>query len=167
MKKHKALFWIVLILAIAINIFILVNAFIVGEKSAAESNKIAHATADVINTVKPETITSQNFPKFAYYVRKSIGHFGLFCVSGLFSTWSIYLMFSNSENCKFLWSSYVSISHGLLLAILSEFIQIFVSGRSGNFVDVGIDFTGYVLGCLFLLIIALIVNKKSQNKIRN
>ena len=87
---------------IAINIFILVNAFIVGEKSAAESNKIAHATADVINTVKPETITSQNFPKFAYYIRKSIGHFGLFCVSGLFSTWSIYLMFSNSENCKFL-----------------------------------------------------------------
>ena len=91
MKKYQVLKWVVLGIAIAINVFIIVNSFITGEMSAKESNRIAHTTADVINTVKPETITEKNFDKFAFNIRKLYGHFGLCAVSGGFSTWAIYL----------------------------------------------------------------------------
>ena len=91
MKKYQVLKWVVLGIAIAINVFIIVNSFITGEMSAKESNRIAHTTADVINTVKPETITEKNFDKFAFNIRKLYGHFGLCAISGGFSTWAIYL----------------------------------------------------------------------------
>ena len=52
MKKKQILKWFILAIAVAINLFILINAFINGEASAKESNVIAHTAADVINTIK-------------------------------------------------------------------------------------------------------------------
>lgn len=158
MKKNKVLTWIIFGIAIALDIFILVNAFINGEKSAVESNNFAHTTADVINTVKPETITEQNFESFASFLRKFAGHFSLFAVTGVFATWSIFRIFPLKNWIKIS----ISFCHGLVLAFLSEFIQIFVSGRSGNFVDVGIDFGGYFLGSILVFLILFLVEKKRQ-----
>ena len=158
MKRTNFLKWFILAIAIAINIFILINAFINGDASAKESNQVAHTVADAVNTVKPETITESNFERFAFDLRKALGHFGLFAVSGVFSTWSIYLFLKDKKVGYFLWELLISFGVGLSLALISEFAQIFVDGRTGAWLDVGIDSFGYFIG-VFPVILILFIRK--------
>ena len=164
MKKQIFLKWFILALALAINLFILINAFINGEVSAKESNTIAHTTADVINTVKPETITAANFDHFAFNIRKIVGHFGLFAVSGLFSSWATYLFAKDTKAGFFLTQISMDLSFGLVVAFASEFAQIFVDGRTGAWADVGIDFAGFFLGFSIIFIIFLLRKSKIFHK---
>ena len=160
MKKYEILKWIIFGIAVAINIFIIVNSFITGEASAKESNRIAHETADVINTIKPETITEKNFDKFAFNIRKLVGHYGLFVVSGIFSTWAIYLFLKETKAGYFAFQLAITFGLGLFLAFFTEFVQIFVADRTGAIKDVGIDFAGYFTGVLPVFLIFLIRKSK-------
>ena len=164
MNKEKFLKWFILSIAIAINLFIIINAFINGEVSAKESNTIAHTTADVINTVKPETITPQNFDRFAFDLRKAVGHFGLFALSGLFSSWATYLFSKDTKAGYFLSQAIMDLSFGFIVALLSEFVQIFIDGRTGAWADVGIDFAGFFLGFLIIFQVFLLRKSKIFNK---
>ena len=158
MKKEQFLKWFIFSIAVAINLFILINAFINGEVSAKESNTIAHTTADVINTVKPETITPDNFDRFAFDLRKAVGHFGLFALSGGFSSLALYLFVRDTKVGYFLWQGLMTLGFGFTLALLSEFVQVFVEGRTGAWADVGIDFSGYFIG-FFLVFLILLIRK--------
>ena len=158
MKKEQFLKWFIFSIAVAINLFILINAFINGEVSAKESNTIAHTTADVINTVKPETITPDNFDRFAFDLRKAVGHFGLFALSGGFSSLALYLFVRDTKVGYFLWQGLMTLGFGFTLALLSEFVQVFVEGRTGAWSDVGIDFSGYFIG-FFLVFLILLIRK--------
>ena len=158
MKKYNFLKWFILSIAVAINLFILINAFITGEASAKESNTIAHTAADVINTVKPNTITPKNFPTFAFNLRKAVGHFGLFALSGGFTSWALYLFIKNTKVKWFVYQLSMTLGYGLLLASITELTQIFVDGRTGTFADIGIDFGGYFLG-VFLVFLILLLKK--------
>ena len=160
MKKYQFLKWFIFSIAVAINLFILINAFINGEVSAKESNTIAHTTADVINTVKPETITPDNFDRFALDLRKAVGHFGLFALSGGFSSWALYLFLKDTKVGYFAWQSLMTLGFGFVLAMISEFVQIFVEGRTGAWTDVGIDFSGYFIG--FSLVFLILLLRKSK-----
>jgi len=156
MKKREILKWFILAIAVAINLFILINAFLNGEVSAKESTDVAHTAADVINTVKPETITPQNFDKFAFDVRKVVGHFLLFALSGGFTTWAEYLFLKNTKLGYFLWQLLLTFGFGFLLALTTEFAQSFVAGRTGAWADVGIDVSGYFIGVLPVILVLLI-----------
>ena len=156
MKKKEILKWFILAIAIAINLFILINAFINGEASAKESNRIAHTAADVINTVKPETITPKNFDKFAFDIRKIVGHFLLFALSGGFTTWTLYLFLKKSKFGYFLWQLLFTFLFVFSLALITEFAQVFVEGRTGAWLDVGIDSSGYFIGVLPVILVLLI-----------
>lgn len=156
MKKQNILKYVILFIAIAINIFIIINAFINGETSAKESNSVAQGTADIINTVKPETITQENFPDFASFIRKAYGHYGLFALSGIFSSWSLYLFAKDSKIGYFLYQLGFTFTFGFLIAIISEFAQKFVKDRVGSWTDVGIDMLGYFSGVLLLFLLFLI-----------
>ncbi len=160
MKKYQILKWFIFSIAVAINLFIIINAFINGEASAKESNTIAHTTADVINTVKPETITPDNFDRFAFDLRKAVGHFGLFALSGGFSTWALYLFVKDTKVGYFVWQGLMTLGFGFVLAMISEFVQIFVDGRTGAWTDVGIDFSGYFVG--FFLVFLIFLLRKSK-----
>ena len=173
MKKYVILKWVILAIAIAINLFILINAFLNGEISAKESNDVAHTAADVINTVKPETITPQNFDKFAFDVRKVVGHFLLFALSGGFTTWTGYLFLKDTKLGYFVWELLLTFAFGFTLAIITEFAQIFVEGRTGAWLDVGIDSSGYFIGVFPVILVFLIrkspiflspKNKKNEAK---
>ena len=170
MKKKHILKWFILAIAIAINLFILINAFINGETSAKESNSIAHTAADVINYIKPETITPKNFDQFAFDLRKLVGHFGLFVLSGSFSTWSIYLFIKDKKVGYFLWQLLITSCLGILLALISEFTQVFVDGRTGAWADVGIDVGGYFSGVFLVFLIFLLIKSpifKRENYKKN
>lgn len=155
MKKQNVLKWIILTIAIAINVFIIVNAFINGENSAKESNSIAQGAATVINTIKPDTINSSNFDKFASAFRKGIGHFALFGVSGVFTTLSFYLFVKEKKIGYFLYELLITLAFGFALACLTEFAQKYVPGRVGSWTDVLIDSLGYLTGVLPLFLILL------------
>lgn len=168
MKKREILKWFILAIAVAINLFILVNAFINGDTSAKESNSVAQTAADVINTVKPETITPKNFDKFAFDIRKIFGHFLLFALSGGFTTWTEYLFLKNTKTGYFVYQLCFTFAFGFLLALTSEFAQLFVDGRTGAWSDVGIDSLGYFIG-VFPVILTLLLKKspiflKPKNK---
>ena len=167
MKKKQILKWVIMAIAIVINIFIIINAFINGEVSAKESNTIAHTAADVINTIKPETITPKNFDKFAFDLRKLVGHYGLFLASGGFSTWALYLFVKETKVGYFLWQLLMTSGFGILLALVSEFAQIFVEGRTGAWADVGIDVGGYFSGVFLVFLIFLIIKSPIFHREKN
>ena len=159
MKKPNILKWIILGVAIIINVFILVNACIEGGASAQESGRVARFFANIINFFAHDAINSSNFDSFAYVIRKLIGHFGLFAVDGVVSTYAIHL-FTKETKFKYVYFTIGgSLIFGLLIASVSEIIQIFTPDRYGSWGDIGIDFAGYFLGT-GLIILILFLNKQ-------
>ena len=133
-------------------------------KSTEASNGVVQVSEDVVNTVSPGTITAENHDSFASFIRKAFGHFGLFMISGLLSSLAIYFAFN-----PFKWSKYwllivIALAFGLMMGIITELIQLNVPGRSGEFKDVLIDFSGYVLGFLIILSILFLIIRKQNKK---
>ena len=62
----------------------------------------------------------------------------------------------------------LSLEFGLLMGLVTETIQLGVDGRSGELTDVLIDFSGYLLGFLLILLILFLIinhlNKKEAKK---
>ena len=149
----------VIILAIAINVFIIVNACLPSGSSTKESNWIVEPAKTVINTIKADAINDTNIGDFSSFIRKFVGHFSLFMVSGVLTTLSIKFTYYDFKLKYWLFVIFSSIS-GLFLAILTEFIQLFVPGRSGEVRDILIDFSGYLIAVVVIGIIVFIRNKK-------
>lgn len=153
MKKRNILKWIIFGIALAINIFILANSFVTGDASTVESQTIVSTTGEIINSISPGLVNNSNLESFTGFVRKLFGHFGLFAVSGIFSTWSIYLFLKDTKFCYFLYLGGISLFGGLCIAWLSETIQLFMPGRSASAADVVIDILGYFIGVLLVIFI--------------
>lgn len=114
-------------------------------------------------------INHDNYLSFSEFVRKSIGHFLLFLVNGVF-TFLFFYELDKDINYKFKkkWH-YIAISIilGLFFAGLSEFIQYLVPTRFGSFIDIGVDFGGYLLGVLIILLIIYLIKRRNNNKLKN
>ena len=165
MKKKNILKYIVLGIAIAINLFILANSFVGGDASTAESSAITETTANVINGIRPGTLTNENFEGFVVFIRKVFGHFALFGLSGVLSTWAVYLFLKGGKYNYFLHFGSISLLAGFCLASLSEVIQLFVPGRSGSVEDILIDTFGYFIGVLLVIFILFLAKKPIFSKI--
>ena len=155
---------IIICLAIAINIFIIVNSCLPGGESTKESNWLVEPIKNIINLIKPDTINDSNISWFSGFIRKLIGHFSLFAVSGFLTTWSIKICVFKKEK-QFFKAFYLSFFFGLALACLTELIQTFIPGRSGEIKDVRIDFIGYLLALLITLLVIFLIYRKKKGKI--
>ena len=162
-RTIKIIKWIVLGLAIAVNVFIIVNACIPGPQSSEESKWIVEPVANAINAIKEDTINSSNSDNFSSFMRKFVGHFSLFGLSGVFTTFSFKFFYYDKCQKYPLFIIFSSIS-GVFLAILTELIQLIVPGRSGEIVDVLIDVSGYLIGVLVIGIVVYILKIKSTQK---
>lgn len=89
---------------------------------------------------------------FSYFVRKLVGHFGLFLAMSLFGTLT-YLMFIEKKYIAYP----ISIGVSFILASGSEIIQIFAGSRGPSFKDVGIDMLGASIPFLIILVIDMII----------
>ena len=81
-------------------------------------------------------------PWLTHNLLRKLGHFGEFAILGLFLTGSFWT-----------WKKFHllrPLGAALLVALCDETLQLFVPGRSGQIVDVWIDFAGALCGCLFL-----------------
>ena len=92
MKKGSKLYWlltiIVVILALAINAYIIMHSCLNASESTKASAGVIEVAENVVNTFKPNAINSENHDAFASFIRKAFGHFGLFVVSGLLTYFS-------------------------------------------------------------------------------
>ena len=154
------------VLALLINAYIIMHSCLNASQSTEASRGVVDVTEDVINTVAPNTITPENHDSFALFIRKAFGHFGLFVISGLFTSLAVFLLFNMTSSSQHYINAVIGLSLGLLLAIITETIQLFVEGRSGEITDILIDFSGYLLGALIVGLVLFIVirnrNKKAQ-----
>ena len=167
MKKSKLdwiLFAIFLTLALAINVYIIYHACLNGAKSSEASQGVVEVSEEVVNTISPGTVTPENHDSFATFIRKSFGHFGLFVISGLFSSLALYFFLKDFKWYKFYFGIIISFGFGFSLAALTEIIQLNVPNRSGEFTDVLIDSSGYLLGLgIIVLTLFLISRRKRKN----
>ena len=164
--SKKYLIWtiIICVLAVAINAYIIMHSCLDAAKSTQASNGVVEVAEDAVNTVSPGTITPENHDSFASFIRKAFGHFGLFAVSGLLSSLAVYFAFNPQKWSKYYLLIIISLGFGLLMGITTELIQLNVPGRSGEFRDVLIDFSGYLLGFLIILLILFLILRKQNTK---
>ena len=166
-KKDWILLIIFLVLAVAINAYIIYHACLNGAQSTEASNGVVEVSEDVVNTIKPGTITETNHNDFANFIRKAFGHFGLFVISGLFSSLATYFLIKDTKWYKQGIGTGISFVFGFLLAMTTEIIQLNVPGRSGEFIDVLIDTSGYILGLGIVVLILFLVLRHQKKKPAN
>ena len=160
-KRHLIFTIVVSALALAMNVFIIVQACLNGETSSSSSGFLVNILKSFINVFNKETINEDNIGTFTTVVRKLIGHFGFFAISGALTTWSVYLITYYFKNYKHYMGIIFSLCFGLFLGGLTELIQVFVPGRGPQVTDVLIDFGGYILGAaIVILILAIHIRRK-------
>ncbi len=160
MKARKVLFYVFLTLAVAINVLIIVESCIGGDGSAAQSFSFSESIANFIENIFPGAIIDHT--AFHSAIRKLVGHFLLFGLSGLFTTLTFVMNDFLMERLK--WKNIIFIlSFGLIVALISELIQYFVPGRYGVLTDVLIDYSGYIVfsGIVYLTYVLITLKKQS------
>lgn len=166
--NKKYLIWtiIFIVLAVAINAYIIMHSCLDAIESTKASNSVVEVAEETINTISPGTITEANHDSFASFIRKAFGHFGLFVISGLLSPLAIYLVINPFKWSKHYLNVIIGLSFGLMIATITEIIQLNVPGRSGEFTDVLIDFSGYLVGALIVGLILFLILRRQKCKIK-
>ena len=165
-KKYLILTIIICVLATAINAYIIMHSCLDAIRSSQASQVVVDVSEDAINTISPGTITEANHESFASFIRKAFGHFGLFVISGLLSPLAIYLVINPFKWSKHYLNVIIGLSFGLMIAAITEIIQLNVPGRSGEFTDVLIAFSGYLVGALIVGLILFLILRRQKCKIK-
>ena len=163
-KKYWIWTIIVIVLAVAINAYIIMHSCLDAAASTQQSQGVVEVSEEVVNTISPGTVTPENHDSFATFIRKAFGHFGLFVISGLLSSLATYLLINPFKWSKHYLTVIIGLAFGLIIAITTEIIQLNVPGRSGEFTDVLIDFSGYLLGALIIGLILFLVVRHLRKK---
>lgn len=128
--------------------------------ATSEANPSLSATI-TLKIIPTPFINDQNFDDFNALVRKGLGHYTFFFISGFFGFLTFYFFTKEKRMQKTLLFSLLA---GLVLASLSEFIQLYVPLRAGSIIDVLINFSGYLTATLLLTLIVYLINKKKIKK---
>lgn len=163
-KKYLIFTIIISVFALAINAYIIMHSCLNATASTEASSGVIETTEEIINGIKPGTINESNYSDFATFIRKAFGHFGLFSISGFLTSLSIFLLINPVKNSKYYMPIVISLEFGLLMGLITETIQLNVPGRSGELTDVLIDFSGYLLGFLLILLILFLIIKHLNKK---
>jgi VanZ family protein len=159
----KYLKYVFLVIYIFITIIIFYKAFENNEQSTESSDKVTDTIVDAIDQITPgeESITNKvDIEDIKLWVRKGIGHFGVFALLGVFTTLTYYL-FIMKRNLSII----ITLLSGLFTAIISECIQLFSEGRVGSFIDVILDFGGFIITFLITEVIIILFEKYQKKKV--
>lgn len=149
------------------------NVITIGPDGVMSALKVGKATISVIYTDKysvsePFVIELQfvvekqplinDIQEFSNYIRKALGHFGVFFVLAIASFLTYILFFKEKQ---WIYSIPLHFFSGYMIALISEFIQLYVPGRGGCYRDVRIDYSGFILASIIAFsILALIYGIK-------
>ena len=163
MKTKDIFCYILFTLSVAINIFIVVEGAVSGNESASQSFGFTQAFINVVKSIDPNSPIVTN-PEITHSViRKLVGHFGLFGLSGILTTSALCLIRDGLLNRK-VEIIIASLTMGVFIAFLSELMQLFTPGRYFSVIDVLIDLSGYIcFGGITFLIFFLVYRRKGNN----
>lgn len=157
----KYLKYVFLVIYIFIIIVIFFKSFETGEQSSNSSDRVTDVIVGTIDGITPgdESITDKfDIDDIKLFVRKAIGHFGVFLILGIFATLTYYYFIN-----KKLFSIIATIFSGLVVALISELIQTIPAGRGPSLSDVFLDYAGYAISIVIVgLIIYLLIYFKSR-----
>lgn len=135
--KHK----IFIVFGIFIHILILTQSLLPASLSSDQSGVIV----DILHPFVLNLGISIDVQTFSLIVRKT-AHFTEFFLLGVF--W--YIIYAKYfKSVKLIG---VVLIHGFFTAVLDETVQLFVDGRSGEVLDVFIDFFGVLFACFIVSI---------------
>lgn len=153
-KIKKYIFLIIYLFIITLIFFFALRN---GEQSTTDSGRLIELLYKIIKLLKMDHIIDAS--SLAHVVRKLIGHFGLFFVCGLFGCFTFHSFISDYKKALLF-----HLLSGLLIAIISELLQLIPLNRSCQFTDVLIDYSGYIVcTAIYVLIIYLIKKKQLKN----
>lgn len=150
MIRNKKRLTLCVALLIAILAFIWGNSAMPGETSGALSGWIG----DLLGAICPWLTTESGL----HFLRKA-AHFSEFAALGMTLSWLYGMTISQS-----FWRWSLPVITGAAVAAVDETIQIFSPGRYCSIVDVGIDCSGVLTGCLALLCIHALFRKITLQK---
>ncbi len=157
----KYLKYILMVLLILIDIYIIYQSCLDSEQSSQTSLGVTKVIVELMDIVIPgdeSIIDMYGIDSVHNFIRKLVGHFGLFFVIGIISC--IYFLISIDKITKCYMFHFL---HGILLAIATEYIQTFIRGRAGSIIDVGIDVLGYLISSLFVILIYYFIRSRKEN----
>lgn len=158
MKSSRAgIIYASLFLLISATIFIF--AGFSGDVSSSQSDFVVNVLNSILRFFGV-VLNESELAGFALFVRKFFGHFLVFLIDGVFVYLALYKLFTFKKNLFILISGVLVM---LLVAGISEFIQIFAGERNANWLDVAIDLGGATLG----LLIAFAFTIKTDEKVGN
>jgi len=143
-------------LAIGINVFIIVEAGMSGSDSSAQSSWVADVIAKMFNITPDEN--------FHHIVRKLVGHFSLYVVNGVLTTLAVYYSLRYKNKYKINLFLIIYLALGILLASVSEFVQLLALNRGFAGTDMLINFSGFFVGGGVVFLITFFINKKRMNE---
>lgn len=130
------------------------------EQSALISDGLSGAILDKLDPVESQQ-KAINFVILRIIIRK-FAHFVLFTVLGVFLAGAAVNLNTKKQFGKFATISAIGIVYGAF----DEVHQLFISGRSSEFLDVALDFFGVIVGIVFTLltlkIIQIIAKKRKK-----
>lgn len=143
-RKYTKVFFFFFILSICITAFIWHNSLLDADNSERASLGIVVALQRVLAWINVQVSTG----RLDHIIRK-IAHLTEFTALG-FCLLALFWQFTHGLKGRSLNFTFL---FGLLIAGVDETLQLFSAGRSCQLSDVGIDFTGVVLGaCISLLV---------------
>lgn len=140
--KNQICFVIFAVLSIVTMVSIFIFSHQPAESSAALSDEFSDVAEGIINAFG--WLFSKEIKVWILTYLRKIAHFTLYALLGIFVSASILNLKIKTHRVKYLSASAVC----LFYSITDEFHQLFIAGRSGELLDVLIDFCGAVTGIL-------------------
>lgn len=150
MRRTKARLTICGILLTAILAFIWGNSAMPGETSGALSDWVG----ELLSLIHPFLATEPGL----HFLRKA-AHFSEFAALGMTLAWMFGMVARRKP-----WQLSLPALCGAAAAGIDETIQIFSPGRCSSIVDVFIDCSGVLTGCLVLLLLFTLASKKKNGQ---
>lgn len=167
MKKSKILSIVFIVIYLALLSYFVIMGLEDSKKSTETSGVVVEVVTEVIESVTPPDYVV-NEEKVAFLTRKIVGHFGYNVLMGIFLLLACLCFFivkiDYNKYFKYLIKCFLlTFVTTLVIAIVSELIQLIPSGRSCEVKDMLIDFSGGVLG-LVLSSLGFLIYCKTKNK---
>ena len=157
--KRKTLTWIFAIASFLWALFIFSNSMQTGENSGEMSGSVTELINGILGSVSPSLEVTHRF------VRKA-AHFSEFAVLGILLCFGIY-SFAKGKYQRRELVCFFTVPIATVVAMCDEFIQLFVDGRGGSWIDVLIDTSGASAAALVFFGITVLIKLYKEKRTKN
>ena len=163
-KRIVILKWVFFGLMIIINAFIIYQSCLPEVSSKSWSDTVVEIIEVITHSdVQSSTPVTPNMT-FGKLIRKIFGHFSLFAVDGAVTFFYFYFLDESTKHKYKYLLFFLSLVMGILLAVITESLQLIIPGRVGDIVDILIDIGGYLFGVGIPMLIVFLIYQHKKKK---